>query len=121
MSEFVGRLRVELVDDTKAGLFDLIDTFGFKSDVAKMTFVAPVGFRTDFCSVPRVPLAYEMLGNRARRAGTIHDLLYKTHVVPRKLADEVLREMLLMPEEGVCHFEAMEFYLAVRTFGGSHW
>ncbi len=37
------------------------------------------------------------------------------------MADEVLREMLLMPEEGVDHFEAMEFYLAVRAGGGSHW
>lgn len=119
MSAFIGELDTRLVADDESGLFRLLAPFGYQSDVAGMTITAPTGFETDFCSVPRVPLAYELLGNRARKAGTIHDWLYSTHELPRELADEVLREMLLI--DGVGHFEAMEFFLAVRRFGGSHW
>jgi len=64
-------------------------------------------------------LAYDMLGNRARKAGTIHDRLYVTHELPREMADQVLREMLQQDGVGKCEAEA--FYLAVRSFGGSHW
>ncbi len=119
MSSFIGVLRTDLIKDDESGVFELCLPFSYQSDVAGQTFTAPAKFRTDFCSVPRVPIAYDMLGNRARQAGTIHDWLYTSHAVPRQLADEVLREMLLL--EGVGHFEAMEFYLAVRAGGGSHW
>lgn len=119
MSKFIGELDTRLMVDDESGVFKLLARFGYQSDVAGKTFWAEVGFETDFCSVPRVPIAYEMLGNRARKAGTIHDHLYSSHEVSRQLADEVLREMLIL--EGVCHIEAMEFYLAVRQFGGSHW
>lgn len=119
MSEFIGRLSANLVDDDLAGLWRLMEPLSFHSDLLARTFTAPVGFETDFCSVPRVPLAYDLLGNRARKSGTIHDLLYTTHEVTREQADQVLREMLLV--DGVNECEAEEFYLAVRMFGASHW
>lgn len=119
MSAFIGRLHAELIEDDAAGRWELLLALTYQSDVAGKTFTAPAGFHTDFCSVPRVPLAYDLLGNRARQAGTVHDYLYTTHEVSRKMADEVLREMLLL--EGVGHVEAMAFYLAVRMFGGAHW
>jgi hypothetical protein len=119
MSGFLGRFIVELIEDDRAGLWEHQVPFGFQSDVAGVTIWAPAGHRTDFCSVPRVPLAYDMLGNRARRAGSIHDRLYATHELPREMADKVLREMLVL--DGVNECEAEEFYVAVRAFGGSHW
>jgi len=119
MSAFVGDLDARLIKDDESGLFQLLQPFGFQSDVAKVMITAPIGFTTDFCSVPRVPFAYDMLGNRARKSGAIHDRLYVTHELPREMADKVLREMLLL--DGVGPFEAMEFYLAVRQFGGAHW
>lgn len=119
MSAFIGDLIVKLVADDESGLWELVQPFGYQSDVAKCTITAPIGHQTDFCSVPRVPLAYDMLGNRARKSGTIHDRLYVTHDLPREMADQVLREMLLL--DGVGQVEAEEFYLAVRGFGGSHW
>jgi hypothetical protein len=60
-----------------------------------------------------------LLGDRARKAGTIHDWLYTTHVVDRETADKVLREMLVL--DGVDECEAQAFYAAVRIGGGSHW
>ncbi len=119
MSAFIGELDTRLVQDDEQGIFSLLAIFGFQSDVAGQTFWLPIGFCTDFCSVPRIPIAYELLGNRARKSGAVHDYLYNSHVVSRELADEVLREMLIL--QGVSHFEAMQFYLAVRAGGGSHW
>jgi len=119
MAGFIGNLVVKLIADDESGLWEGVERFGFQSDVAKMTIWAEIGARSDFCSVPRVPIAYELLGNRARKSGYIHDEIYRSHIVPREMADKVLHEMLLL--DGVGPFEAMEFYLAVRQFGGSHW
>lgn len=116
---FIGDLSVKLITDDQSGLWELLEPLGFQSAVTGVTITAPVGHRTDFCSVPRVPLAYDMLGNRARKAGALHDRLYVTHELPREMADRVLREMLL--QDGVGEYEAEAFYLAVRNFGGSHW
>lgn len=118
-SPWIGRLNVVLVADDESGLWELQEPLGFDSKIAGRVITAPVGHRTDFCSVPRVPLAYVMLGDRARRTGTIHDRLYVTHELSREIADKILREMLLA--DGVGEVEAQEFYIAVRTFGGSHW
>jgi hypothetical protein len=118
-SRWVGRLAVALVSDDESGLWELLEPLGFVSAVAGRTVMAPIGHTTDFCSVPRVPLVYEMLGNRARRAGTIHDRLYVTHELTREMADNVLYEMLV--NDGVDACEAEHFRLAVRMFGGSHW
>jgi hypothetical protein len=119
MSGFLGELHVKLIKDDRDGEWELLAPLSFRSDLVGRTITAPAGHRTDFCSVPRVPLAYEMLGNRARMSGTIHDWLYTSHELTREQADEVLREMLVLNGIGKC--EAEEFHLAVRTFGGTHW
>ena len=116
---FIGELVVKLIADDESGLWELQQPLSFQSVVAGRTITAPIGHRTDFCSVPRVVGVYDMLGNRARKSGAIHDKLYISHELSREIADKVLHEMLLL--DGVGPFEAMEFYLAVRQFGGSHW
>lgn len=115
---FLGRFIVELITDDAAGLWEHQQPFGFRSKNGK-EYWAPIGHRTDFCSVPRVPGVYDILGNRARRAGSIHDDLYGRGVVPREEADELLREMLVL--DGISECEAEQFYLAVRAFGASHY
>lgn len=115
---FLGRFVVELIKDDESGLWQHQQPFGFR-DKDGVEYWAPVGHTTDFCSVPRVPLAYDMLGNRARMSGSIHDYLYGTGIVPREKADDLLREMLLL--DGVSACEAEQFYLAVRMFGASHY
>lgn len=115
---FLGRFVVELLTDNEAGLWEHREPFGFR-DKDGNEYWAPKGHRTDFCSVPRVPLAYDMLGNRARKAGSIHDDLYGRGAVSREKADDLLREMLIL--DGVSPCEAEQFYLAVRMFGASHY
>lgn len=119
MSAFSGDLIVKLISDDQSGIWELITPLTFYSDLLGKAIVAPQGFRTDFCSVPRVPIAFDMLGNRARKSGTIHDYLYTTHITTREMADEILREMLVL--NGVDEDEAQMFYVAVRVGGGSHW
>lgn len=121
MSAFEGDLIVKLLEDTVKAQWELILPFTYHSDVAKQTFVAPQGFQTDFCSVPHVPFALEFFGDRARRAGVIHDWLYTGNVpgVTREMADEVLREMCLLC--GLPHWTAESFYLGVRAGGAEHW
>ena len=119
MSAWIGELEAKLLIDDESGLWELLQPFGFQSDNSGKTHTAPVGFRTDYCSVPRLPFAYDILGNRARQSGTIHDWLYTSHEVDRETADKILREMLVL--DGVNRIEAEEFYLAVRIGGGSHW
>jgi len=79
-------------------------------------YTVPAGFRTDFCSVPRIPFAYDWLGNRAQRAGTVHDWLYATRRLPRAEADRLLRKMVRA--DGVGPLGAFLMYAAVRLFGG---
>lgn len=118
VSGFLGQFIVKLLKDDESGLWEHQEPFGFR-DSTGVEYWAPKGHTTDFCSVPRVPLAYEMLGNRARMSGSIHDYLYGTGVVPREKADELLREMLVL--DGVSQCEAEQFYFAVRLFGAAHY
>lgn len=115
---FVGELETKLLADTAEGLYQLLVPLSYV-DQGGEVFTAPAGFQTDFCSVPRVPLAYMILGNRARKAGTIHDWLYTAKPVNRKRADELLREMVQV--DGISKVEAWLFWAAVRIGGGSHW
>lgn len=115
---FLGDLVVKLLSDDRDGLWEHRQRFGYR-DKDGNEYWCEVGTTTDFCSVPRVPLAYEMLGNRARKAGAVHDDLYARGIVAREKADELLREMLML--DGVSACEAEQFYLAVRMFGASHY
>jgi hypothetical protein len=42
----------------------------------------PLWFETDFASVPRVPIVYELWGNRAHREGVLHDYLFREDSIP---------------------------------------
>ncbi len=119
MPAFQGDLVVRLVNDDAQGLWELVEPLSFHSDLLGRTITAPAGHRTDFCSVPRVPFVYDILGDRARKSGTIHDWLYTSHETDRQTADMILREMLLV--DGIGPKEAEMFYLAVRAGGASHW
>jgi len=119
MNQFIGPLDVRLVQDDKVGRWELLTPFAYSSVTMGVLVTAPVGFVTDFCSVPRLPLVYYLLGNTARRAGVIHDYIYQTKLVPREFGDKLLLEMVRIC--GLSEFEAQQFYLAVRAVGRSHY
>lgn len=78
----------------------------------------PAGFETDLASVPQ--LLWSIIGPPAGRwapAGCVHDLLYRTGLVPRSVADRIFREACDdLGVDGVTRWSA---WVALRLFGWS--
>lgn len=124
MSAFLSKLVVEQVD-TEAGegrgSWQLVQPLVYRSASLSIELTVPIGFITDFASVPRVPFVFDWLGDRGHLAATLHDWLYSTpHPLPhREAADDILYEALLA--QGVGEIEATLIYEGVRIGGGSHY
>jgi hypothetical protein len=122
MSAFVkphDTLNAELIKDEPA-TWRLLEPLVYQSDVAGQTFTVPAGFVTDLASTPRIPFVYEIGGGVANMASVIHDWIYTTHVVPRNVADAVLREASAV--NGMSWLRRQIMWLGVRIGGGgSHW
>lgn len=89
----------------------------FYSAVIQSTIVVPKGFRTDLGTVPRLPLAYLIFANTGDEPAVIHDALYSSQQVSRKVADEVYLEALNCMN--VPAYKRFPMFWAVRLFGGS--
>ena len=77
----------------------------------------PAGFKTDFASVPRIPIVYSMFGNTSHSAAVIHDWLYSGRGgVTRKGADEVFVEAMKAKKQSEWRRKPM--FWAVRLFAG---
>jgi hypothetical protein len=79
----------------------------------------PIGFETDFATVPRPFWAILPKWGRYGNAAVIHDWLYWTQTRPRAAADGVFFEAM-----GVLDVNAVTrhvLYWAVRLFGGIAW
>ena len=81
----------------------------------RQRIVVPAGMETDLASVPRLPGAYLLFANRARRSAILHDYLYESRR-PRAWADAVFREA--MRNEDVGMFSRFFMWLGVRVGGG---
>ena len=77
----------------------------------------PPGFRTDFASVPRIPLAFWLFGGIGDYAAACHDWLYTTGEYPREICDAIFREVLIHVD-GAGEFRAGAMHLGVRLGGG---
>jgi hypothetical protein len=91
--------------------------------MAKVTFdvpdveevlVVPEGFLTDFASVPRVPVAYLLFGDKAHRSALLHDHLYALQR-DREFADAVF--YAAMRAEKLNAFQRGIMWTAVRVGG----
>jgi hypothetical protein len=119
MSAFLTRLKMQAADNKDDGLWQLTSPFIYRSEVADMTFVVPTDFQTDLASVPRLPVVYLLTGGRASEAAVIHDWIYTHKMVPRRIADGVLREASAV--SGVSWWVRNLMWAGVRVFGWSHW
>jgi hypothetical protein len=75
----------------------------------------PEGFETDLASVPRLPIAYMILGGRGKRAAVVHDWLYATNYFPQRQCDDYFYWVLR--ETGVDWFSAKAFLAGLRIGG----
>jgi len=121
MSAFLSDLVVkEVKDDSWSGpqVWELQSPLIYSSDIVNMVISVPAGFKTDFCSVPRIPIVFDAVGDLGNRAGTVHDFLYSRQMFDRLHCDSILKEALITC--GVEEWKAQAMYLAVRAFGSSH-
>ncbi len=107
--EFSTQLRTEYQGN---GTWKLLSPFVARIDGEP--YVVPEGFVTDLDSVPRIPLTYWLVKNRAIQSAVLHDYLYSVQL-PRKWADEVMLEA--MKEEGVNPFIRKLIWAGVRAGG----
>lgn len=116
--EFVTHLIGAWLDDKE---FMLTEDLVYKSEILDTMLTVPKGFKTDFASVPRLPLIYSTFGDRAHHESVIHDYLYRTlpHVCDRRMADCVFLEAMECRGKG--KFMRTSMYLGVRMGGASSW
>jgi hypothetical protein len=124
MAKFDDSLDVEKINlnnNDGRGTWRLCKPLVYESDVLKDVIQVPAGFQTDFASVPRIPIIFDILGDRGDLAGVVHDCLYDkqcTINTDRKTADKVLKEALIA--QGVTAWMAWVMYLGVRIGAASH-
>ena len=68
--------------------------FIFASEVAGRLIYVREDFICDLASIPRIPLVFLLLGDRAIRAGLVHDWLYYTGQLSKTQSDLVFYEVL---------------------------
>lgn len=83
------------------------------------TFIVPEGFTCDFCSVPRIPIAFWACGGIGEGAGIVHDYIYREGLTDRETADQVF--YMALRDLGVPAWKAGAMYKAVRMFAGRIW
>ena len=96
MAKFLSELDVKLKSGCGDKVWVLDASLIFESDIVGRIEV-PKGFETDFASVPRLPIIFELWGNRAHREAVIHDYLYRSDSIPlvtKLQADRVFLEAM---------------------------
>ncbi len=94
----------------------------FCVQVDSWLITVPTGFLTDESSVPRIPLAYWLMGGTGDRAGVVHDWLYSNDCPIRKgraWADRVFKAALRA--QGLPAWRAQIMYAGVRLGGASRY
>lgn len=109
---FSTNLKVELLNN-KGKKWKVLEEFTYSSIYGNIT--VPKDFLTDFASVPRIPVVFELVGDRGQADATVHDWLYQYGNLSRKNADLVLRQALRDTNVGKVRSYLM--YYGVRTFG----
>jgi len=119
-NSFKTPLDVRVVDGGKR--FMLLHQFTYRWKYRGLTVVisVPVGFVTDFASIPRIfRIIIPKLG-RWNKAAVLHDFIYQIgHSITRKMADRCF--LGAMRDLGVAKWQRNLMYWAVRVGGWMAW
>jgi hypothetical protein len=118
VSHFESLLSVEKVKVRPKAIWDLNRELVYHSDLVG-TIIVPKHFRTDFASVPRMPLGYWAVGGKADEPAAVHDLLYTTQRFDRELCDKIFEEAII--SQGYNARTASIMYAGVRLGGWYTW
>lgn len=123
MSRFITTLQAEKLradgSADRRGTWRLLAALAYRSDLLDEVVVVPRGFRTDFASVPRLPVAYLLTANCGHEAAVLHDWAYTTHFVTRAKADALFAEALKVGGEPAWRRGLM--WAGVRIGGWGPW
>ena len=89
----------------------MLEWFGYYSQRLDHTVWMPPGFVLDFASIPRMPLAFLVMGNTMHWEAAIHDLFYRWPLIGRVESD------LVFFEAGKVRSESRENQGALYRFG----
>jgi hypothetical protein len=129
MSRFLTTLKTEKIgyDKDDRPVLRLLGPLIYESDRFGLIHV-PVGFNTNFASVPRLPVIFLVAGDRAHEQACVHDFEYTVRRRSRDDADAIFLEALGSPlafPDGMDHpvpsWLAKAMYRAVRLAGQSSW
>jgi Protein of unknown function (DUF1353) len=119
MSRFTSILLVSPLADGRTWVIRCDFGYDVGSEGSGDTIDVPVGFRTDFASVPRVLWVFLPPWGRYGNAAVIHDYLYWVQSRSRQEADSILLEA--MDVLGVSPLQKLPIYWAVRVAGWIAW
>lgn len=120
-NSFLTPLDVRVMDSGKR--FMVLHQFTYRWQGFKIT--VPVGFITDFASIPRFARWLLPKLGKYNKAAVIHDYLYQCNDVigslayHRRISDKVFRDG--MKETGVAKWQYTVMYWAVRIGGWASW
>ena len=114
MAKFLSELDVRCINDR---VWQLDSSLRYLSDILGVIIV-PAGFQTNFASVPRIPVAYMLFGDRAHREAVLHDYLYRIDSTPHATFDQANDVFLeAMQERGKGCFVRYAMWMGVRCGG----
>ncbi len=116
MSSFTKPLIVEKIGPNK---WRLHAPFEYRIEGSTTLIEVPVGFVTDFASIPKAFWSILPPAGRYAAAAVIHDYLYKNHRYTRKRSDQIF--LGAMKVLGVNWIVRRIMYQAVRWFGSNSW
>lgn len=121
---FLTKLRVEKIGRKEGReIWKLTDElkYDFEStEFGTIHITVPIGFNTDFASIPRAPVVWLLFSGEGDEAATIHDYLYRVDSspwVPKDFADRIFYQAMV--DMGVEDMKCKSMYQAVHQFGDS--
>ena len=119
MAEFLSALDVELCDND--AIWVLRQPLIYQSDIVGRIEVKQ-GFQMDFASVPRLPLVYDLFGDRAHFESVLHDWLYTKDAMPDVTYSQANKVFLeAMKVRGKPFYIRYPMYYAVCAGGWTAW
>lgn len=131
MTAFTGSLRLRALEPdelrrarSEAQLWELLEPLTYQR--GNVTITVPVGFTSDFASIPRFAKWYvDDDEPDIVRAAVVHDFIYSrrgllaSRGLSRGDADAILKDAML--SSGASETKAFIVWAAVRLGGGPHW
>ena len=119
MSEFTESLLVSPLADGKTWVIRQKFTYYVGEEDSDEKIVVPVGFQTDFASVPRPFWTLVPRWGKHGKAAIVHDYCYWEQSYTRKRSDEIFREAMGVLK--VASWTTFVMYWAVRLLAGGAW